>query len=179
MPEIDDARLRDLLAAEELIKRAYSNKETKREFEKIAKKVNPNAITVDDQLEPYVKDLKDELAELKEWKKEMQGNISSYSDAEQIKNLRKNGYTEDGIKAIKDIMEKESIKSYEVAAAYWDKVQSPAPVAPNGISPSMWNFQGDGEEDASMDLLNKNPDAWQDKQIDAWFKEQKSNKGDF
>ena len=179
MAEVDDQRLTQLLQTEELVKRMHNNKETKRDLERLAKKVNPSAVTVDEQLDPYVADIKSELQELREWKAKMNKDIEGYNEAEAIKRLKKSGYTEEGIKAIKGIMDAEGLKIYDIAASWYEKTNPPEPVAANGISPSMWNFQGDGDDDKSRELLNTNADAWQDREIDAWFREQKSNRGDF
>lgn len=179
MAEIDDQKLLQLQQAEALLQRLYANKETKRDLERMAKKVNPSAVTTDEQLDPYLSDVKEGLKELKAFKKEIQDNMSGYSKEQQIQSLKKAGYTDEGIKAIEDIMEKKALKDYDVAAAYWDKVQPAKPVAPNGISPSMWNFENDLGDDAEDNaLLMKNDEAWLDRKTAQIMNELKQ-KGDF
>lgn len=176
--EMDEKRAEDLLKAEELLKRLYANKETKRDIERLAKKVNPDAVTGEDMLEPYVKDMRDELAELKEFKKSIQANMKDYGKNQSVKRLKDAGYTEDGIKAVEKIMADNGFDNYEIAAAYWDKIQPTAPVSPNGISPSlMFDFQGaEGEDAESTKLLLKNEDAWLDREADKVMKEIKSGR---
>ena len=164
MAEISDDELATLRKGMKLMQDLVGNKETRREFEKLAKKVNPHAVTTDEQVEPYLEPVNKELKELREWKAQIEGNMSEYSKSQSIQSLRQAGYTEDGIKAIEKIMEDKGLKDYDVAAAYWDKVQPPKPVAPNGISPSMWNFQDElGDDEADAKLLMSNDDAWLDK----------------
>lgn len=174
MAEIDDAQLAQLQKAHALLSSLYGNKETKRDLERMAKKVNPNAVTTDDLAEPYLEPLKKEINELREFKSSIEKMQSDYHENSAFDRLRSQGYTDTGIEEIKKLMAERSVKDPEVAAAYWDKTRPAEPVAPNGISSSMWNFEGSIENDpeqAKM-LFNKDGEVWQDREIAKFFNEQ-------
>jgi hypothetical protein len=163
--EIDDAQYKQLTDAYALLTKLHGNKETKRDFEKLAKKANPSAVTTDDLAEPYLQPLKDEISELRAFRDDIRKQQADWQEQSSFDRLRSSGYTDTGIDEIKKLMADRKIQDPEVAAAYWDKTRPAEPVAPNGISPSMWNFENslqDNEED--MQLLLKNDDAWLDRQ---------------
>ncbi len=168
--EIDDAQFQQYKEAHTLLARMYGNKETKRDLERLAKKVNPNAVTTDDMAEPYLAPLKDEIKELREFKASIEKMQSDYHEQSAFGRLKEAGYTDTGVEEIKKLMEERKINDPEVAAAYWDKTRPAEPVAPNGISPSMWNFEGNLGSDADdAKLLFTNDDAWLDRKT-AGFK---------
>ena len=164
MADIDDNQLRQLQESHALLQAIYGNKETKRDLERLAKKVNPKAVTTDDLAEPYLQPLKDEIKELRDFKSNIEKMQSDYHEQSAFDRLRQTGYTDTGVEEIKKLMADRKINDPEVAAAYWDKTRPAEPVAPNGISPSMWDFENslqDNQED--MALLLKNDDAWLDR----------------
>ena len=174
MAEIDDTEYRQLKEAHELLSRLYGNKETKRDLERMAKKVNPNAVTTDDLAEPYLAPLKDEIKELREFKSNIEKMQTEYHENQSFDRLRQAGYTDSGIEEIRKLMSDRKINDPEIAAAYWDKVRPAEPVAPNGISPSMWNFENSLQDDAEdMKLLLKNDDAWLDRKAAQFFSEKR------
>ena len=171
--EIDEKELQQYRASHELLARMLGNKETKRETERLAKKVNPQAVTTDDLAEPYLSDIRDELKDLRAFKDNINKMQTDYAEQTSFERLRTAGYTDSGIEEIKKLMADRQIKDPEIAAAYWDKTRPAEPIAPNGISPSMWNFENtlqDNEDD--MKLLLKNDDAWLDRQAGRWAQEQ-------
>ena len=174
MAEIDDARLKQLMEAEGLLGKLYGNTETKVELEKLAKKVNPNAVTTADLAAPYLKPLDERIQRLEAFEKKIDTMQTDWQEQSAFDSLRKNGYTDQGLEEIKKIMKERNVKDPEIAAAYWDKTRPSEPVAPNGISPSMWNFENSlGQSEESAALLHKNPDAWLDRETAAWASELK------
>jgi hypothetical protein len=174
MAEIDDNQLRQLQESHALLSKLYGNKETKRTLEQMAKKVNPNAVTTDDLAEPYLQPLKDELKELRDFRDDIKKQQADWAETESFNRLRQAGYTDTGVEEIKKLMADRKINDPEIAAAYWDKTRPAEPVAPNGISNQMWDFQNslqDNEED--MQLLLKNDDAWLDRQAARFYSEKR------
>ena len=172
--ELDEAAYKQLRESHELLTRLYGNKETKRDLERMAKKVNPNAVTTEELAEPYLAPLNEKIQELQKFKDSIESMQKDYQEQNAFGRLRESGYTDTGIEEIKKLMADRQIKDPEVAAAYWDKTRPAEPVAPNGISPSMWDFGNslqDNEED--MQLLLKNDDAWLDRQAARFFAEKR------
>jgi hypothetical protein len=140
--KLTEEQMKELSGAHELLKRLYANKETKRDIEKLAKKVNPDAVTTDDIAAPFMEEIKKELEPLMKWKDGMEKKIDDYNKLEEIKQLKSAGYTEDGLKAIEKIAEEKKLGLFD-ASAIFDKTAPKQPQAPNGISPSMFNFHGE------------------------------------
>ena len=65
--------------------------------------------------------------------------------------LRAANWTDDGIKAVEDLMEKQGILDHEIAAAYIEKQNPPQPPAMPGGTGS-WNFLDIPAEDKDADI---------------------------
>jgi hypothetical protein len=123
-------------------------------------------------IEPYKKRL--EALESK-WAG-VETNQKQWEEQEAFKSLRAQGYTDEGIEAVKDIMKNEGIKNPNHAAAIFDKMNPPQPAAPNGLASSSWNFGGQGTADEDLKQLWTNEDAWADKEAIKTFQEFRTNK---
>ena len=86
--ELDDAQYKQLQESHTLLSRLYGNKDTKRDLERLAKKVNPNAVTTDDLAEPYLAPLKEEIKELREFKSNIEKMQNDYHEKSAFQRLR-------------------------------------------------------------------------------------------
>lgn len=137
----------------------------KRDFEGLVKKhVNPNAVTSDDIAAPLLDPLKQELKELREWRKkreedELDQNFNSAFD----RISRQYELTEDGQKSLKEFMVKKKIADPEDAVLAWQGRQPKQPMMPAGMDSASWGFgELDSKEDTTA-MLN-DPDGYFDKQ---------------
>lgn len=157
MPEVSDAQLEELSKAYRLLQMLHGNPSTRRDLERLAKTVNPKAVTTEDEAAPYLKEIREELETLREFKNSVLSDQKAWQENEAFGRLSKAGYTEDGIDAIKKIMKEKNVSDPEIAAAYFDKTKSSVPVVPNGLSPSAFDFQNSLETEKE-----RNQALWED-----------------
>lgn len=111
-----------------LMGKVFGDKKARVEFEKVAKMVNPDAVTTEETLAPYLDPIKAELKEAKALKAEIDESRETYARERALDKLRGRGYTEEGVKAIEKIMSDKGIRDAEDAAAVFDKT-APAPTS--------------------------------------------------
>lgn len=104
---------------------------------------------VDDKLSQ----LHQEIAEFKKQQKEEREKEESERKLSQFNNqyengrsrLKKDGYTEEGIKAVEELMTKHGIVDHEIGRAYFEKINPPSPpVTPSGSNG--WGFFDNPEQ---------------------------------
>lgn len=137
MPEIDETQLSVLSQTYKFTQAALNNPETRAKMLEIQKALNPNVVTEEDiaarhakpiieRMDAIQKRLDDrEKAEADE--REKRGHAAlTQKVIDGRKMLADEGYTEDGIKKIEEMMETEGVASYSVAKVYYEKLNPPA-----------------------------------------------------
>ena len=166
--EIDDGEYQRLTAARTLLDRLLTPK-TKRKTEALIKEHYPDTVTTEDLDPPELKETRAELTALRK-------EFKDYLDARRVESedtatsaafsrLADAGYTDDGIKWIKQTMIDRKIADPEAAAALYDKQHPAEPQKPAGYLPQGWGFGSNPDKDADLDLLLKDEEAWGDREI--------------
>lgn len=142
-----------------------ANPKARRQFEAAHKLVDPNALTpITDQEEAQlapVNAIKSELAaEIAALKKEREDEkrdrtLSAIADRQNaaISQLRRSGYTDEGVAAVQKLMEDKGLLDVDDAVAIFEKANPPQiPVTPGGIG--SWGFTDmSGDADKSIQDL--------------------------
>jgi len=162
----EEARL--LRGSKTLMDQLLKNPKTRRDAEKLVKTLYPDTTTTDDIAEPYVKEIQTVKAELEEFKRSRDNEKIDGKLNKQLDQLRADGYTEEGLEKIKELMVKESLPNALAAAAFWEKLNPKTVTASSAFQPTDWGF-GRKTEDADLKLLFEDEDAWADKEArKAW-----------
>lgn len=155
------------------VAKIMANPEGKLLVQKAHKLVDPNAATPDLDARKPIDDalgvVSTQIAELKAQREadnaerekrerlvELNGNIETG-----IAKLRKDGWTDDGIKGVREIMETKGILDPEIAAAYFEKQHPPAaPVIPQSMSAFDYlNQPAEGGDEFLKALINSRGDS--------------------
>lgn len=155
-----------------------TDKRTRAQAEKLAKVLSPEIETSEDLAEPVLAPVRSELEEVKNQLKKITDGAAEWAKQEKFSNLRKQGYTDEGISKIEEIMQAKGINDPEVAAAVFDKTNPPAkPKLPGMSSPTfgsdIFGAQGASKED--LELLTSNPDAFMDMMANKVWQETENN----
>lgn len=172
MPEISDQEYDLLRRAYTLLDGLASDPKVKPHFEKLVKYKHPQVTTTEDELRPTLEPVQNFMKEARErWEKEDQGKVERELE-ESFKRLAKdNGYTEDGINKIKQLMVDRRIADPEAAAALWER-QNPAPkMEQSNLLPMKWVNNGTEEDRSYFDDLMKDPDGAADRKAVEVFNE--------
>ena len=172
--EIDEAELAQLKTLQSNAQRWMSNPDARRKVLEAQKLIDPNAAIPElDAAKPINEALEKLNNRFSEVEKKLTEDMESREKAAKLNELnsrwesgrvklRGEGYTEDGIKKIEELMEKEGIANHEAGAAYFDKLNPPdMPVTPldSGFDMLTKAFTP-GEDEADRKALFENPDAW-------------------
>lgn len=149
--EVDEEDVRRLNGLQQTVSTLWGNPEARKLIQRAQKLVDPKAKTPDldaeEQLVAPVKALEkkfeDYIAETKktETERTQERQISELKSLQERgwEALRKEKYTDDGIKKIKELMDEKGILDPLDAAAIFDRANPPpAPVTPGGSG--AWNF---------------------------------------
>lgn len=162
MPEIDETELLQLRRLHGVAQKMNANPEAKKLLERAYKAVEPNAPTPALDQEKLIQEplaeankriaaLEGELKKDKE-DRESASKLSQLNAAVEsgFAKLRQEGWQDDGIKKVDELMKEKGILDPLIAAAYIEK-QHPKqdPVTPSGSG--SWNFI-DGVQDGEADL---------------------------
>lgn len=171
----EEAKL--LRGSKVLMDQLLKSPKTRRQAEKLVKELYPDTQTTDDLAAPYIERLSGLEEKLdKFFKKQEVDQIESKLDAD-LKYLRETeGYSEEGIEKVKELMVKEQIPNAIAAAAFWEKKNPPKPPEPAGFTPSTWGI-GHKTEDADLKLLFDDEDAWAEKTAKAVWDEETRKSG--
>ena len=159
--EIDEVELLRLRKQDQTVHALMQNPKSKRKIFEAYKEHDPNARIPElemeeaarapvNALEKEMSDLKKQIADDKA-EREKNAKLNSLTGSiEQGKaELRRNGWTDEGIEAVEKLMEEKGTTDIAMAAAYYEKQHPPqVPVAPRGHGG--WNFMQevqDGEAD--------------------------------
>jgi len=168
MPELSDEEITLLRGSKTLLDQLLKNPKTRRDAEKLIKTIHPEAVTTDDVAAPYIERIDGLEKKLDEFLKGVQGEKLDSRLEAQIRQLREDGYTEEGIEKIKEIMVKEQIPNAIAASKLWDKANPPPPPEPANFQPTDWGI-GRKTDDPDLKLLFQDEDAWAEKEArKAW-----------
>lgn len=162
--ELDEEEILRLRRVEKTVGDMFKHPKAKLLLQEAHKTVDPNAITPDldaqkplddrfkqlsDQNAALAKQISDDKAEREQ--RDAQLALKSRVDGG-IDRLRSQGWTEEGIKGVQDIMEKNGILDPEIAASHFEKLHPPQmPISPtNGTG--AWNFLDVPADGAEADL---------------------------
>jgi len=159
--EIDEVELLRLRKQDSTVHALLANPKSKRKIFEAYKEHDPNAripeLEMEEAARAPVQALESTVAELKKQleddkaEREKNAKLNSLTGSiEQGKaDLRRAGWTDEGIAAVEKVMEEKGTTDIAMAAAYYEKLHPPqAPIAPRGHGG--WNFMQevqDGEAD--------------------------------
>lgn len=160
--EVDETELLSLRRLQGVASKIVANPKAKALLEQAHKLVDPNAPTptldqektVAEPLQAALKRVDDLAAEMKKDKEEREradqlSRLNANVEAGFAK-LRSDGWQEDGIKKVDELMKEKGILDPIIAAAYIEKsMPKPEPATPSGSG--AWNFI-DGVQDGEADL---------------------------
>jgi hypothetical protein len=158
MPMISDEDYRRLTGAHVLLDQLMTSPKTKRDIQKLVKAVHPNVVTDDDLAEPTIAPLRQELEDLKAFKKKYEDSQIENQFSSSFKRLQDDGWTEDGIEKLKKLMVDRQIPDVDAAAALFEKQNPPARPLPVAVQSRDWNI-GDKDDDKFKRLLD-DPDRF-------------------
>lgn len=172
MPEIDDDELKNLRAADALLKRLRGSPKTKSVVDGAIKTIFPETVIDDDFQEPMRNAITaigtklDKFLDAQTTREEDNKLEAAFGQ------LRTDGgYTDEGIDKIKKIMIDRKVADPFAAAAYYEKLNPPAePQKPTSFAGMSWGI-GAKTDDADTKLLFEDEDAWMEKQAMSHFQE--------
>lgn len=144
MPEITEDEYNRLKGVADLAARIHANPKGRVLLEQAHKTVNPNAPTPTleeearfsaplTELQKQVADVAKMVSERfeKDDSERKLGAVTRQQE-EGFDRLRQQRYTDEGITKIREIMTEKGILDPEIAAAYFDRINPPAPITPTG-----------------------------------------------
>ncbi len=142
--EIDEAEYNRLKGVADLAARIHSNPKGRVLLEQAHRTVNPNAPAPSIEQEQHFSEplnaLQKQVADVakmvsdrfeKDDSEKKLGAITRQQE-EGFARLRDQRYTDEGITKIREIMSEKGILDPEIAAAYFDRINPPAPITPTG-----------------------------------------------
>lgn len=169
--EIDEAEYNQLTTLQKVAGKIVGNPAARKMLEQAHKLVDPNAATPaldleSQQLAPVKeieKNLSAEIAALKKEREDEKREATLAAIAQKqtagLAQLRRAGYTDEGVAAVQKLMEDKGLLDVEDAVAIFERNHPPAvPVAPGGgMTGERWNFtdHAEGEKDIAALIANK------------------------
>ena len=164
--EIDEAEFNRLTALQNVASKIVANPAARKQLEAAHKLVDPNALTplLDQEAQQMapVNALKTELSnEIAALKKEREDEkreqtLAALADRQYkaLNGLRRQGYTDEGIKAVEKLMETKGLLDVEDAVAIFERTNPPQmPATPGGITGDRWNFADQPVEGGDKDIV--------------------------
>jgi hypothetical protein len=161
--EIDEAEFLRLSKLNNFVHAGLQNPEAARLIERASKIIDPNIKTPRlDQDAAIQTPLQKMQADMTALSKKIDDDVAARTQNQTlaalnkqrddgIRELRRTGWTDDGIKAVEKLMDEKGILDVEIAAAYHEKQHPPqAPAMPG--SSGGWNFMESVTEDSDKDL---------------------------
>ena len=170
--EVDEAEYNRMAALTAVASKIVANPAARKRLEEAHKLVDPNASTPTldaerTQLEP-LNAIKSELsAEIAALKKEREdekrestlASISNKQEAAFARLKSQHHYTDEGVKAVRALMESKGLLDVDDAVAIFERANPPqVPSTPSGMTGTAWNFtdhSADGDKDIAALLANK------------------------
>lgn len=170
--EVDEAEYNQMVALRGVASKIVANPAARKRLEEAQKLVDPNAPT------PMLDAEAAQLAPINAAKAELEARIDKFEKERQdekreqtlaaiadkqskaIAQLRRQGYTDEGVSAIEKLMETKGLLDVEDAVAIFERSNPPpTPVTPGGITGDRWNFAdqpaADGDKDIAALLASK------------------------
>lgn len=171
MAEIDDKELEQLRIAAKFLQEVEKTEGGAKEIQRLAKKVNPKIRTEDDVATEYAAPILDQVKKLSERLDGWDKRVDDYNREESWNNVKSQyGYTEDGMKSLREFADKNGIKNPKHAAAAWDRENPPAPVTSPYLGTQMLAADMVGSEEAAK-MLKDNPLKFEEEQTRAFLTE--------
>ena len=169
--EMSEEEVKLLRGSKVLMDRLLKDPKTRRQAEGLVKQLYPETVTTDDVASPYIERIDALEKTLKERFKQQDDEKLDAKFNSQIAQLREDGYTEEGIEKIKEIMVKEQIPNAIAASKLWDKANPPKPAENSNFAPTDWGFGGK-QDDPNLKELFEDEDRWAEKEArKAWDEE--------
>lgn len=174
--ELPEEDANTLARAMKLLQTLNANRKARPLLERAIKEVDPNVRTTEEQAAEIfapqlsvVQKLADELkADRDERLAERQRETEAQAEREMhnaFSHLRvKEGLTEDGERAVKELMVDRKIADPMAAFALFQKNNPTTDVSAPSYVPQSWDFEKQAV-DQDVDGLWKNPDSWADRQV--------------
>jgi hypothetical protein len=174
--EVDEAEYNRMAALTAVASKIVADPKARRKLEEAHKLVDPNAATPaldaeKNQLEP-VNALKTELTEqiaaLKkeredEKREQLLASISGKQEAAFSRLKSQHKYTDEGIAAVRKLMEDKGLLDVDDAVAIFERSNPPqVPTTPSGMTGQAWNFtdhSADSDKDIAALIANKGDGA--------------------
>lgn len=185
--QLSDDEYESFRKAYEFLNEAATSATTRRDFEKMAKKLRPDVTTTEEiamsYAEPVIAEVRASqdkidafLTEQRERDERQTLEAADRQRDDAFARLQAGGYTEDGLEKIKHIMVSRKIADPEAAAALFDR-QNPKPMEPIGGAwePDSWDIKSNAVE-RDVGALFENPEKWADKEVYSILNEMRSEK---
>ena len=160
--EIDEVELLRLRRQDQTVHALMANPKAKRKVLEAYKEHDPNAkipeLEMEEAARKPVEDLSKTVADLQKQLADDKAEREKQAKLDQINGsveagfakLRRGGWQDEGIEAVRKLMDEKGILDPEIAAAYYEKQHPPqAPATPSGVGG--WNFV-DNVQDTEKDL---------------------------
>lgn len=159
--DIDDMTANEMARATELHNRLYSNPKTRARYEALAKEVNPQAVTTEDQLAPVMGPLSERLAKLEAFEQKIDKSSKLWEQNEKLQALRSQfGFTDEGVQAVKKAMDENKLSDPLEAAEIFQNQFKPKPAEVSNHSG--WGNGRMGMSKEEADKMVDNPMGWAD-----------------
>lgn len=181
--EIEESELAQYKGIAQTLQTWMNNPKARQKILEARKEIDPNAVIPEIDAAKPINEAMSKLDEkLTAFEKRLDEDKTAREDAKKLaelntrwesgrQTLRSKGYTEEGIKKVEELMEKEGIANHDAGAAYYDRLNPPEePIAPSnsGFDLLMSTMNPNATDDAakaSQEALFKNPDAWADNMV--------------
>ena len=172
MPEISAEEWQVASGARNLLDKLLRSPKTQLAAQRLIKEAVPEAKieTVEDN------PIYTELQETKNTLRDLQRSLADRDIDDKLERefdrLRAQGFTDDGIEAVKKLMVDRKIPHAEDAAAVYEKMNPPKPTErPSGYGGTDWGFGRNDEKDDDRQLLLQNEDAFAEREARRFFEE--------
>ena len=159
MAEISDSELATLRASMALLKSLETKGGTK--FFKAVKEILPDMkIPEVDLAAPIEQSIAELNKRFDGFEKHLKDAGSEANRIEKRAALKAEGWTDEGLTKVEEMMKKDGIGSYDAAAALFEK-RNPKPKAiPAGRTSGRWDWHKEGDKDESVKALFADPESW-------------------
>lgn len=165
MIEVDEAEWNRSQALTAVASKIVANPAARRRLEEAHKLVDPNAATPmldqdklqNEPINALKTELSDQIAALKKEREDERREQTLVTIADKqtkaIAGLRRQGYTDEGVKAIENLMTAKGLLDVEDAVAIFERQNPPpTPSTPGGITGDRWNFADQVTDNSDKDI---------------------------
>lgn len=186
--EVEESDLQTLREAHELLTKLDKNSKTHKALLKLVNEIDPDRKFPELEAEAAAEaaaaaaktETKGALDALRERLEAFEAQNRDRKSAEDIAKahsaLRAQGWDDDGIKKIEELMVARGIPDYDAAAALVEKQLAPAKPADRYLGKN-WGLAQPDEGDGDHELLMKNPEAFKRKMVNQAMSEMRSGVG--